>query len=136
MPRPLRPVADGLLYCAINRGNNRARVFFAAGDYRTFIAALAKTQQRHPFRLHGYRLMTNHFHLLLAPEPGVSINRILQPLTVAHTWQYHRHHSAVGHVWQGRFKSSVVQDENDWRFRPVSRQPGIFCGGHRGLLAG
>jgi hypothetical protein len=32
MPRPLRPVADGLLYHAINRGNNRARVFFAAAD--------------------------------------------------------------------------------------------------------
>jgi putative transposase len=112
MPRPLRPVADGLLYHAINRGNNRARVFFAAADYRAFLEALAKTQQRYPFVLYGYCLMPNHFHLLLAPEPGVSISRVLQSLTVAHTWHYHRRRGAVGHVWQGRFKSPVVQDDD------------------------
>ena len=112
MPRPLRPVADGLLYHAINRGNNRARVFLAPDDYRTFLEALAKTQQRYPFRLYGYCLMANHFHLLLEPEPGVSISRVLQSLTVAHTWHCHRRRGAVGHVWQGRFKSPVVQDDN------------------------
>jgi REP element-mobilizing transposase RayT len=31
--------------------------------------------------------MTNHFHLLLQPETGQSISRILQSLTVAHTWR-------------------------------------------------
>src|SRR5262249_58748664 len=38
-------------------------------------------------------------------------SRILQSLTVAHTWSYHRRHGSVGHVWQGRFKSPVVQDD-------------------------
>ena len=112
MPRPLRPVADGLLYHAINRGNNRAPVFRAADDYPTFLAALNKTKERYPFRLYGYCLMTNHFHLLLAPEDGVSISRVLQSLAVAHTWHYHRGRGTVGHVWQGRFKSPVVQDDD------------------------
>jgi REP-associated tyrosine transposase len=112
MPRPLRPVADGLLYHAINRGNNRAAVFRAAADYHAFLAALHKTKQRYPFRLYAYCLMTNHFHLLLAPENGVSISRVLQSLAVAHTWHYHRGRGTVGHVWQGRFKSPVVQDDD------------------------
>jgi putative transposase len=112
MPRPLRPVADGLLYHAINRGNNRAAVFRAADDYRLFLTALNKTKERYPFRLYGYCLMTNHFHLLLAPEDGVSISRVLQSLAVAHTWHYHRRRGTVGHVWQGRFKSPVVQDDD------------------------
>ena len=112
MPRPLRPVADGLLYHAMNRGNNRARVFFAADDYRTFLEALAKTQQRYPFRLYGYCLMTNHFHLLLAPEAGVSISRVLQSLTVATHLALSSERGAVGHVWQGRFKSPLVQDDD------------------------
>src|SRR5215467_7196105 len=56
--------------------------------------------------------MSNHFHLLLAPEPGVSISRILQSLTVAHTWHFHRQQCTSGHVWQGRFKSPVVQDDD------------------------
>src|SRR5271154_3456165 len=111
MGRPLRPVADGLIYHAINRGNNRDRVFYDAGDFRAFLRALAQTQLRYPFTLFGYALMSNHFHLLLQPEVGQSISRILQSLTVAHTWRYHRRHRSVGHVWQGRFKSPVIQDD-------------------------
>ena len=104
MGRPLRPVADGLVYHAMNRGNNRDRVFLDDGDCRAFLRALAQTQRRYPFELFGYALMGNHFHLLLRPGPGQSISRILQSLTVAHTWRYHRRHGSVGHVWQGRFK--------------------------------
>ena len=65
----------------------------------------------YPFRLFGYCLMTNHFHLLLRPERAQSISRILQSLTVAHTWRYHKRHQSSGHVWQGRFKSPVIQDD-------------------------
>src|SRR5262245_48520129 len=111
MGRPLRPVADGLAYHAINRGNNRDRVFLDDGDRRASSRALAQTQRRYPFELFGYALMGNHFHLLLQPEPGQSISRILQSLTVAHTWRYHRRYRSVGHVWQGRFKSPVIQDD-------------------------
>jgi putative transposase len=54
--------------------------------------------------------MTNHFHLLLRTDPGTSISRVLQSLTVAHTWRHHKRHGTSGHVWQGRFKSPVIQD--------------------------
>jgi putative transposase len=56
--------------------------------------------------------MTNRFHLLLSPGPGQSISRILQSLTVAHTWHYHKAQSTSGHVWQGRFKSPVIEEDN------------------------
>jgi putative transposase len=112
MGRPLRAVADGLVYHALNRGNNRERVFHAPADFAAFLKALRQTKQRYPFRFYGYCLMSNHFHLLLQPEDGQSISRILQSLTVAHTWHYHRRHGTVGHVWQGRFKSPVIQDDD------------------------
>ena len=76
-----------------------------------FLDALAKSRERYPFQLFGYCLMTNHFHLLLRPQAGQSISRILQSLTVAHTWRYHKRHQRSGHVWQGRFKSPVIQDD-------------------------
>src|SRR5204862_2360389 len=79
--------------------------------YRALLRSLAQTQVRYPFALFGYALMGNHFHLLLRPEAGPSISRILQSLTVAHTWRYHRRHRSVGHGWQGRFKSPVIQDD-------------------------
>jgi len=111
MGRLSRPIEDGLVYHALNRGNNRADVFGGPEDQEAFLQSLAKTQRRYPFRLFGYCLMTNHFHLLLRPGPGQSISRILQSLTVAHTWRYHKRHRTVGHVWQGRFRSPVIQDD-------------------------
>ena len=111
MGRLPRAIEEGLTYHAINRGNNRADVFVDDDDRLAFLQALATTRQRYPFRLFGYCLMTNHFHLLLRPEPGQSISRILQSLTVTHTWRYHKRHRTSGHVWQGRFKSPVIQDD-------------------------
>lgn len=111
MGRLPRAIDDGLIYHALNRGNNRAAVFADDDDHLAFLQALATTRQRYPLRLLGYCLMTNHFHLLLRPEPGQSISRILQSLTVAHTWRYHKRHHTSGHVWQGRFKSPVIQDD-------------------------
>src|SRR3974390_1800481 len=111
MPRPLRPIADGLVYHVINRGNNRQPVFFDDGDYVAFLKALGDVKERRPFELYGYCLMGNHIHLLLRPGRG-SISRIVQSLLISHTQRYHRFHHSSGHVWQGRFKSPVIQDDD------------------------
>lgn len=111
MGRLPRIIDDGLVYHAINRGNNRADVFADDSDYLAFIEAIARTKERYPFQLLGYCLMTNHFHLLLRPGNEQSISRILQSLTVAHTSRHHKRRQTSGHVWQGRFKSPAVQDD-------------------------
>jgi putative transposase len=111
MARSPRLIGDGLVYHALNRGNNRTPVFFQAADYAQFLGALGQTRQRYPFRLYGYCLMSNHFHLVLEPAAGQSISRILQSLTVAHTWHYHKARATSGHIWQGRFKSPVVASD-------------------------
>ena len=60
MPRPLRPIDDGLVYHVINRGNNRQPVFHDEGDYVAFLNAVADLKERKPFDLYGYCLMGNH----------------------------------------------------------------------------
>ncbi len=87
MPRPIRPIADGLIYHVISRGNGRQSVFFDDGDYLAFLGAIADLKERKPFDLFGYCLMTNHIHLLLRPK-GASISRIMQSLLVSHTQRY------------------------------------------------
>ncbi len=111
MPRPLRPIADGLVYHVINRGNNGQPVFHDEGDYGAFLKAIADLKQRKAFDLFGYCLMSNHIHLLIRPREG-AISRIVQSLLVSHTQRYHRFHHTGGHVWQGRFKSPVIQDDD------------------------
>jgi len=110
MPRPLRPIDDGLIYQVINRGNNRQAVFFSEGDYLAFLKALGDLKQRKPFELYGYCLMSNHIHLVIRPLT-CTISRVVQSLLVSHTQRYHRFHGSGGHVWQGRFKSPLVQDD-------------------------
>jgi putative transposase len=112
MGRPPRTLGDDLIYHALNRGNNGQSVFEDDDDLNAFIDAIAKTQARYPFRLYGYCLMPNHFHVLLKPESGASISRIIQSITVAHAWRYHKRHASLGHVWQGRFKSPVIQEDD------------------------
>jgi putative transposase len=111
MPRPLRPIDDRLVYHVINRGNNRAPVFFDDGGYEAFLKALGDLKQRRPFEFYGYCLMSNHVHLLIRPL-DTPISRLMQSLLVSHTQRYHRCHHSGGHVWQGRFKSPVIQDDD------------------------
>lgn len=111
MPRTLRPIDDGLIYHVIDRGNNRQDVFHKPEDFQAFLQALADLKQRKPFELYGYCLLNNHFHLLMRPLVGAPISRIMQSLLVSHTQRYHKHHRSGGHVWQGRFKSPVIQND-------------------------
>jgi putative transposase len=56
MGRLPRAIDDGLVYHALNRGNNRASVFADDDDHLAFLQALAGAKQRYPFRLFGYCL--------------------------------------------------------------------------------
>ena len=111
MGRQPRACDEDLVYHAYNRGNNGDKVFSDESDRAAFRDALGRTNERYPFELFGYCLMPDHFHLLLKPAAGQSISRIVQSLTVAQGAQYHRHHGSSGHVWQGRFKSHVIQED-------------------------
>lgn len=110
MPRPLRTIDDGLIYHVIDRGNNRQDVFHKQDDFQAFLQALSDLKERKPFALYGYCLLNNHFHLLIRPQDA-SISRIMQSLLVSHTQRYHKHYRSGGHVWQGRFKSPVIQND-------------------------
>jgi len=110
MPRPLRPIDSGLIYHVINRGNNRQEVFRKPEDFDAFLTALGDLKERKPFEFYGYCLLNNHFHLLIRPLE-TSISRIMQSLLVSHTQRYHKHYRSGGHVWQGRFKSPVIQND-------------------------
>jgi putative transposase len=110
MPRPLRPIEEGLIYHVINRGNGRQDVFHKEADFEAFLSALGDLKKRKPFELYGYCLLNNHFHLLLRPL-AAPISRLMQSLLVSHTQRYHKHYRSGGHVWQGRFKSPVIQND-------------------------
>jgi len=111
MPRTARASAGDYCYHVINRGNGRAQVFHADGDYKAFVTLLDEASQRTPIRTLAYCLMPNHFHLALWPHNDGDLSRWMQWLLTTHVRRYHRWHESSGHIWQGRFKAFPIQHD-------------------------
>jgi putative transposase len=113
MPRPPRADDAGGLYHVLNRGNTRATIFHQEADYEAFERILAEGLDRYDVQLFSFQLMPNHWHLVVRPNQDGEMSRFLRWITATHTMRYHAHfHTAgEGHVYQGRFKSFPVQDD-------------------------
>lgn len=112
MPRTARASVGGYCYHVINRGNARAEVFHADGDYQAFLDLLNRASQRIPMRVLAYCLMSNHFHLALWPYRDGDLSRWMQWLLTAHVRRYHTYHESSGHIWQGRFKAFPIEQDD------------------------
>ena len=95
----------------IQRGNNRQACFFADDDYLFFLDCLAKLAKRFRCALHAYVLMTNHFHLLLTSELEVGPSLLMKFLGQRYVQYVNRTYRRTGSLWEGRFRSSLVQTE-------------------------
>jgi putative transposase len=114
MARRLRVNAGGYVYHALNRANARMRIFSTDGDYAAFENVLAQACERTRMRLLSYCLMPNHWHLVLWPRNEGDLSLFMGWLTMTHTQRWHVHHRTVGsgHLYQGRFKSFLVQRDS------------------------
>ena len=123
--RRARLSIGGLCYHVLNRGNGRSEVFHKESDYAAFLKLLIEANERVPMRLLSYCLMPNHFHLVLWPNGDGDMSRWMQWLMTAHVRRYHRHYHSSGHVWQGRYKSFPIEEDDHLLavLRYVERNP-------------
>ena len=85
MPRRARVVIPGVPHHITQRGNNRQPVFLVSDDYRRYLNLLAGHASRYGMRVLGYRLMTNHVHLIGLPDAENSLARALgRPIRGTH----------------------------------------------------
>lgn len=113
MGRPLRTAQGGFVYHVLNRANDRKTIFQKASDYEAFGRLMAEVQERVPMRVLAWCLMPNHWHLLLWPERDGQLSDYVRLLTLTHTqrWHAHYHSAGSGHLYQGRFKSFLVESD-------------------------
>jgi putative transposase len=114
MGRPLRATAGGVIYHALNRANARQPIFEKSEDYLAFERVLGEAHVRLATRIVAYCLMPNHWHLVLWPTRDGELTEFTSWVTLTHTqrWHAHRQSAGTGHVYQGRFRSFPVQDDN------------------------
>lgn len=110
MARPLRIQAAGLTYHVTARGVGKADIFLDDSERRVFLKRLAQVVHRFNVLCHAFCQMTNHYHLAITTlEPNLS--RAMQYLNGRYAQWWNRKHDRVGHVFQARFHSQVIQDD-------------------------
>ncbi len=118
MARPLRLQVPGGIYHVVARGNARQDIFLDDDDRGRFLATLRTIVERLDVMVHAYCLMGNHYHLLLETPDG-NLSLALRQLNGVYAQGFNRRHDRVGHLFQGRFGSSLV--ERDTYLLEVSR---------------
>jgi putative transposase len=111
MPRNPRAAQGGYCYHVLNRGNARRTVFHKDGDFAAFVTLLRQAGERTSTRLLAYCLMPNHFHLALWPRQDGDLSLYMRWLLTAHVRRYLKHYHSSGHVYQGRFRSFPIQED-------------------------
>ena len=111
MAYPPRLVFPGAIYHVTARGDNRELTFLDDEDHRKYLALIARSKKQLQFKLHAYALMPNHVHLIVEPSESATISRIMQGITIAYTKWFNKRHTRVGHVFQGRFHSRLIEQD-------------------------
>ncbi|MBU0617220.1 MAG: transposase [Planctomycetes bacterium] len=124
MPRVARIVIPGVPHHVTQRGNNRQDVFFVDDDYRVYLELLCRLAELNRVEIHGYCLMANHVHLIATPASEHALAATVGRTRFRYSQYVNRLHACSGHLWQGRFHSTALDQEHFWwALRYVERNP-------------
>jgi REP element-mobilizing transposase RayT len=111
MVRPLRLSFEDAVYHITARGNRKEKIFFENNDRRVFIDKVNETLEKYSIICYAYCLMDNHYHLFIK-TPLANISEGMHYLNASYTNWFKARHQIVGVVFQGRYKSIVVDEDN------------------------
>jgi len=110
MPRPTRIEYEGAVHHVMNRGRGRQTIFHGEQYFIAFLETLKEASHRFDAIIHGYCLMTNHYHLLIE-TPKANLGRIMRHVNGIYTQRYNRLKQTDGPLFRGRFKSVLVDQD-------------------------
>lgn len=113
MARPLRIDVEDGIYHVVTRGIDRKPVFRENADREHFLGLMANVHQRFRLRLLAFVLMDNHVHLVVQ-TPDANLSKAMQWLKVSYSMWFNAKYRRVGPLFQGRFKSVLVDADGDW----------------------
>ncbi|MEO7623026.1 MAG: transposase [Gallionella sp.] len=111
MPRRPRIKLADVPQHVVQRGINREPCFFAEEDYHFYLHWLQKSAADWHCAIHSYVLMTNHVHLLVTADRPDGIAKLMQSIGRRYVQYINRSYRRTGSLWEGRYKSSLVQAE-------------------------
>ena len=113
MPRMGRVVLPEYPHHVVQRGHDKQAVFVSDDDYRYYVANLAEFKVTYDVKVYAYCLMTNHVHLLLAPDTASGLGQLMKRLAGRQTRYRNKFEGRSGTLWESHYKSSLV-DRDDY----------------------
>ncbi|MDB5900087.1 MAG: hypothetical protein JWP41_3689 [Ramlibacter sp.] len=111
MARLPRLTVPGYPHHIIQRGNNRQPIFTTNADYELLLSLIDEHARKQHVAIHGYVLMSNHFHLLATPETTQGIPQMMQAVGRRYVRTYNLRQARTGTLWEGRYRSTLIQAE-------------------------
>ncbi len=111
MARPLRLEFAGALYHIMSRGDNKQVIFKTDHDRNRFFRVYSEIYKRLNWTTYAWCLMDNHYHLVVE-TPGPTLSEGMRLLNGIYTQYFNHAHGRVGHLFQGRFHSIVVDKDS------------------------
>ncbi|MFW6267155.1 MAG: transposase [Halanaerobium sp.] len=109
MSKKKRVWYPGAMYHIMSRGNRKKELFKNKIDYEYYLYILRQVKEDYPFSLSSYCLMRNHVHLQIKTR-GIEIWKIMRQINLFYAKYFNKKYNLVGHVFQGRYKSKLIQD--------------------------
>lgn len=111
MARLARISPEGIPIHVIQRGNNRQACFVDDEDYILYASCLKEYAARFTVEVHAWVLMTNHVHFLCTPRTPNGVSQMMQAMGRKYVYSFNKKYRRSGTLWEGRFKSCLVQTE-------------------------
>lgn len=105
---------SGVPHHVTQRGNRRQPVFHSDDDYRSYLALLREYTAKYSVEVLAYCLMPNHVHMVLVPSTRDGLNQVLRSVHMRHAQRINFWQDWSGHLWQGRFFSSPLDETYLW----------------------
>jgi putative transposase len=110
VPRTARRKSQSGIYHIMLRGINKQTIFFDNEDMARLHSTILRFKKTSDFQLYAYCFMPNHIHLLIR-EVQEPISRIMQKISISYVFWYNQKYERCGHLFQERYKSEVVEDD-------------------------
>ena len=110
MSRPLRLEFPDALYHITSRGDRREDIYDDDSDRNDFLSIFGSVISQFNWVCYAYCLMSNHYHLLVQ-TPDSNLSKGMRQLNGIYTQSYNRRHNKTGHLFQGRYKSILVDED-------------------------
>jgi putative transposase len=110
MARVARRDAPGAIHHVVLRGIERRQIFRDDRDRSDFIDRMDMLAAESDTTCFAWALIPNHVHMLLRTGP-VPLSRVMSRLNTGYARAFNIRHQRVGYLFQGRYKSILVEDD-------------------------